>query len=710
MKFPSIGYKFKMNIGGRLALGFTAVSVVLAVAVGITLFKVDSINTSMHRISDLRVPTAEASSAMVDDIHASLASLRGYMLTGNDAFKQERSVVWDDIKHRREQMDELSKHWTVPANIEKWNAFKVVLDEFEIAQAQVESISNTPQEHPATLILVTEAAPRAKVMVGAITAMIDAEAEVSMNAANMNDRRNLLGIMADVRGTLGLGLANIRAYLLTGQENFKANFDKLWAKNERRFADLTQASHLFSPAQAEGFKALSEKRAEFAPLPPKMFEIRGSKKWNMANYTLVTEAAPRAGKLLTTLMGPKNANGVRSGGMVDNQKALLSNDSASAESDVQQLNMIEWILLAAGLLIAFVVAFVTSRAIVKPITAMTSVMGVLAEGDNTAEVPARERKDEIGQMAAAVQVFKENGIENQRLTAEQAVENEKREARTKRMDELCGNFDTQISGIVDAVSAASNESESTAESMAATAEQTSQQSSVVASASEEATANVQTVASAAEELASSIAEIARQVDDSTRNAQNAVNEAEKTNDTVKSLSEAGQKIGDVVQLINDIASQTNLLALNATIEAARAGEAGKGFAVVASEVKSLANQTAKATDEIGTQIATLQGATGDAVSAIEGIGVMIGEISEISTTVASAVEEQRAATGEISRNVQEAATGTQEVTSNISGVHEAAQETGSAAVQVKNAATELSQQSVVLRQEVETFLKEIRAA
>ncbi|MBT6828826.1 MAG: methyl-accepting chemotaxis protein, partial [Rhodospirillaceae bacterium] len=639
-----------------------------------------------------------------------LASLRGWMLTGNETFKQERSIVWADIKHRREQMDELSKHWTVAANVEKWNAFKVVLGEFEIAQKQVESVANTPEEHPATLILTTEAAPRAKVMVGAITAMIDAESEVSMNVSNMNERRNLLGIMADVRGTLGLGLANIRAYLLTGEENFKANFDKLWAKNERRFADLTRASNLFSPVQAESFKALAEKRAEFAPLPAKMFEIRGSKQWNMANYTLVTEAAPRAGKLLTTLMGPKAADGKRSGGMVDNQKALLQNDSASAETDVEQLNMIEWILLAAGLMIAFVVAFVTSRAIVKPIAAMTSVMGVLADGDNTVEVPARERKDEIGHMAAAVQVFKENGIEKERLTAEQAVESEKREARTKRMDELCGTFDTQISGIVEAVSAASTESESTAESMAATAEQTSQQSSVVASASEEATANVQTVASAAEELASSIAEIARQVDDSTRNSQNAVAEAEKTNDTVRSLSEAGQKIGDVVQLINDIASQTNLLALNATIEAARAGEAGKGFAVVASEVKSLANQTAKATDEIGTQIATLQGATGDAVGAIEGIGTMIGEISEISTTIASAVEEQRAATGEISRNVQEAATGTQEVSSNISGVHEAAQETGSAAVQVKNAATELSQQSILLRQEVETFLKEIRAA
>jgi len=392
----------------------------------------------------------------------------------------------------------------------------------------------------------------------------------------------------------------------------------------------------------------------------------------------------------------------------------IASDLQASAASIESTAYTSFLLLAVVTLIlmlltaAVVYSIVTG--ITRPITNMTSAMNILAEGNNEIEIYYVGQRDEIGEMAKSVQVFKENAIEKARLTAEQTVENEKREARAQHIDELCKKFDGNISGVVGAVSAASNEVELSAVSMSTTAEQTSQQSSVVASASEEATANVQTVASAAEELASSIAEIARQVDDSTRNAQNAVNEAEKTNDTVKSLSEAGQKIGDVVQLINDIASQTNLLALNATIEAARAGEAGKGFAVVASEVKSLANQTAKATDEIGTQIATLQGATGDAVSAIEGIGVMIGEISEISTTVASAVEEQRAATGEISRNVQEAATGTQEVTSNISGVHEAAQETGSAAVQVKNAATELSQQSVVLRQEVETFLKEIRAA
>ncbi|MDA1354935.1 MAG: methyl-accepting chemotaxis protein [Proteobacteria bacterium] len=526
----------------------------------------------------------------------------------------------------------------------------------------------------------------------------------------MNDRRALLTIMADVRGTLAQGVANIRAYLLTGEESYKEKFDTLWAKNELRFNDLNQASGLLSATQAKQFDIFKSERAEFSPLPGMMFEIRGSAQWNTANYILVTEAAPSANILLTTLLGPEDANGERAGGMVENQEALLELDAAAASAAVHQLTIIEWALLAIGMFIAVAVAFATSRAIAKPIAAMTSVMKDLSNGDNTVEVPARERADEIGQMAAAVQVFKENGIEKERLSTEQKVEAEEREARSQRVDDLCRTFDSNISGVVDAVSAASTQSETTAQSMSVTAEQTSQQSAAVASASEETTANVQAVATATEELDASIAEIARQMGESTRNAQNAVAEAEKTNETVKSLSEAGKKIGQVVDLINDIASQTNLLALNATIEAARAGEAGKGFAVVASEVKSLANQTANATEEIGAQIATLQGATEDAVTAIGGIGVMIGSISETSTMVAAAFEKQRAATGEISRNVQQAAVGTQEVASNITSVHAAAQETGSAAVQMKSAASELSEQSALLRKEVGGFLSEIRAA
>ena len=274
---------------------------------------------------------------------------------------------------------------------------------------------------------------------------------------------------------------------------------------------------------------------------------------------------------------------------------------------------------------------------------------------------------------------------------------------------LADNFEANIKAIVETVSSSSTELQGSAQSMSSTAEETSRQATAVAAASEEASTNVQTVASAAEELSKSVEEVGRQVGQSNKIAQSAVEEAQKTNEKVQGLAEAAQKIGEVVNLINDIASQTNLLALNATIEAARAGEAGKGFAVVASEVKSLANQTAKATEEIAAQIGAIQSATADAVSAIQGIGSTIGEISEIATTITEAVQQQGSATTEIAANVNQAASGTQEVSQNISGVTQAASETGEAATQVLAAANELSQQSEMLRDQVDSFLVEIRA-
>jgi methyl-accepting chemotaxis protein len=274
---------------------------------------------------------------------------------------------------------------------------------------------------------------------------------------------------------------------------------------------------------------------------------------------------------------------------------------------------------------------------------------------------------------------------------------------------LADDFETNVKAVVESVSASAAEMQGTANSMSSTAEETSRQAVAVAAASEQASANVQTVASSAEELSSSIEEISRQVMQSSKIAEDAVDEAKKADEKVQGLAEAAQKIGDVVNLINNIASQTNLLALNATIEAARAGEAGKGFAVVASEVKSLATQTAKATEEIGDQIGAIQTATSDAVTAIKGISATITQISEISTAIAGAVEEQGAATREIAGSVQQAAAGTQEVSSNISGVTQAATETGSGAVQVLEAASQLSTQSEDLRRQVDAFLIAVRA-
>jgi methyl-accepting chemotaxis protein len=364
----------------------------------------------------------------------------------------------------------------------------------------------------------------------------------------------------------------------------------------------------------------------------------------------------------------------------------------------------------AALALATVGFIVVGRRVVQPVSELTNAMSALAKGDISISIPAAARGDEIGAMARAVQVFKDNAVERQRLEAERLAEEEAKQRRVKSVEKLIATFDAQIKGVLSAVSSASNALKGTATAMTNAANAGAAKATTVASASEQASANVQTVAAAAQELSASITEIGRQVSQSSSIAGKAVIDAERTNELVKGLAEAAQKIGAVTNLINEIASHTNLLALNATIEAARAGEAGKGFAVVASEVKTLANQTARATEEIGSHIVAMQKATGETVEAIQGIGGTIGEIDEIATAIAAAVEEQGAATQEIARNVQQAAAGTQEVSGNIVGVTQATSEAGTAAQQVLNAVSELSKQAETLRMQVDEFLGAVKAA
>ncbi|MGL4396397.1 MAG: methyl-accepting chemotaxis protein [Hyphomicrobium sp.] len=366
-----------------------------------------------------------------------------------------------------------------------------------------------------------------------------------------------------------------------------------------------------------------------------------------------------------------------------------------------------------GLALAVAVGAIlfTLKRIIQPIDAITSAMGVLAGGNMAVDIPGVGRGDEIGRMAGSVEVFKTNMIETERLRAEQ-VEFEKRAAAQRKadMNKLAADFQRAVGGIVETVSAAASQLESSAGSLTKTAERTQARSGSVAAASEETSANVQSVAAASEELTATISEISRQVQQSSSVANQAVTQAAKTNEKVSELSESANRIGDVIGLINTIAGQTNLLALNATIEAARAGEAGRGFAIVAQEVKALAEQTAKATNEIAAQISGMQAVTNDAVIAIQDITQTIGAMSEISGIIAAAVEQQGATTQEISRNVQEAARGTTEVASSITDVSKGASDTGTASAQVLTSAKQLSSESNNLRRQVETFLASVRAA
>ncbi|WP_207484076.1 methyl-accepting chemotaxis protein [Arenibaculum pallidiluteum] len=386
---------------------------------------------------------------------------------------------------------------------------------------------------------------------------------------------------------------------------------------------------------------------------------------------------------------------------------------SSARSEAAARTEALWTLCAGGVVLAMVASFLylVLRSVIRPISRMTAAMIRLSGGELGTEIPALERTDEVGAMARAVQVFKDNAAAKQRLEAEhEAAARRTEEEKRLAMVALADGFEQAVGSLMDTVMAETSDMELQAQEMTRAADRTNKLAGTVAAATEQTSANVQTVAAASEELSGSIDEISRQVLDSSRIAGEAVGLAHKANDKVASLADTVQKIGAVVELINSIAGQTNLLALNATIEAARAGEAGKGFAVVASEVKALANQTAKATEEIAAQVAAVQSVTREAVTEIHGVAGVIERVNEIATTIASAVEEQGAATKEISRNVQQAAGGTQEVAANIAGVNEAAGESGKAAWAVLETSRKLSMQATTLNEEVSAFLRSVRAA
>jgi methyl-accepting chemotaxis protein len=398
--------------------------------------------------------------------------------------------------------------------------------------------------------------------------------------------------------------------------------------------------------------------------------------------------------------------------VVDNAQknsAISKDEVAGAMAQANRINLIMTVIVIGSLIASMVFSFL---GIARPMTRLNGALGEMAGGNLDVVIPGAARGDEIGDLAKTVVVIRENAEQKARDEAEAKIRQDQIAAERRKADmiRLADDFEGAVGEIVETVSSASTELEASAGTLTSTAERAQELTTMVAAASEEASTNVQSVASATEEMASSVNEISRQVQESARMATEAVGQARATNDRVSELSKAASRIGDVVELINTIAEQTNLLALNATIEAARAGDSGRGFAVVASEVKALAEQTSKATGEIGQQISGIQAATQDSVSAIKEISSTIERLSEISSTIAAAVEEQGAATQEISRNVQQAAQGTQQVSSNITDVQRGASETGSASSQVLSAAQSLSGDSNRLKLEVGKFLNSVRAA
>ena len=472
-------------------------------------------------------------------------------------------------------------------------------------------------------------------------------------------------------------------------------FDRIEASSVEQLGELRSLAT--DPAAAGHIDAGRLRLAEFGSTVRSMIRIRAS-----------AGEAPSGDPATSRLTGSAQALTEALNAIHEIADGVISTAGGEAEAVLRQSVILVGAMVALGALLSAALMVMVVGSVVRPLRSLTGSVARLARGDLDVEVPGLGRGDELGEMAHAVQVFKDNAVERRHLEAAQAAEREKQLVRAQRLEELAGAFDGEVAAVLAALGGSAGEMQQASQAMSATAEETSRQATAVAAASEQATSNVQTVASAAEELSSSIREIARQMGASSAIARDATGEAEKAQATVRGLAAAAEKIGEVVELINAIAGQTNLLALNATIEAARAGDAGKGFAVVAGEVKSLANQTAKATEEIAAQIDAVRSEINGTVGAIEGIVATIGKINEISASIAAAVEEQDAATQEIARNVEQAAQGTQQVSGTIAGVTSAADETGSAANQVLQVARVVADSTQSIERLVGTFTADMR--
>ncbi|KJC43807.1 HAMP domain-containing methyl-accepting chemotaxis protein [Bradyrhizobium sp. LTSP857] len=529
------------------------------------------------------------------------------------------------------------------------------------------------------------------------SALVAAETKLGLNET-LGLSGSLRGAVHDIEAKLKeLDNPRLTSWMLTMRRHEK---DFMLRRDPKYVTELKKAATEFSKAM------------EAAAVPaPVSAEITAKLQKYQSEFVAWAETAQQSAALDASMM--KTFRELEPG-MVEVRTTVegLYKQADAAEAATRDAVRL-WMMIAFFVTVAVlaVVGFFLGRSISKALSGMVDAMTGLARGDLSISVPGVGRKDEIGEMAGAVEVFRTNMTEAERLRAEQLEADTRRRTQRKAdMQRLADGFEGAIGEIIETVSSAATELEASSNTLTQAAERSNGLATAVASASEEASANVQSVSSASEEMTTSISEISRQVQESARVADVAVEQAQRTNARVGELTKAAGRIGDVVDLINTIAAQTNLLALNATIEAARAGEAGRGFAVVATEVKALAEQTAKATGEIGQHIGAIQTATQDSVGAIKEIGDTIARMSEISSAIAASVEEQGAATQEISRNILHAAHGTSEVSANIGDVQRGAGETGAASAQVHSAAQSLSQESNRLKSEVARFLDSVRAA
>ena len=634
-----------VGIGKKIMGGYLVLALIMVVTVLIALGNISSNQVVNDRVFNLRAPTVLTTQKILGGMQQSLAGLRGWMILGKDQFKADRADAWVLLDENYAKLQKYSRNWTNPENVRRLEQAGTILAEFKQAQQEIEDISGTIDNTPANKILIEQAAPRASVIIREITNMINLEGK----QAASQERKALLGMMADVRGSMGMSLANIRAFLLTGDEKFKQEFDTFWAKNTQRFADLKNSRGLLTSAQRISFDNLEQARNEFKSLPPQMFEIRGSNEWNLANLWLGTKAAPRAAKLIDIFDA-----------MAANQEKLAFEDINLAKESADFLQSELLVLGAVAVLLALMVAFFVTRMVTVPVAKVAEGMKIIAKGDLSRRWEVNSN-DELGRMLQDM--------------------NAMADALTEVVSDVTG-------GSIMITSAASQISSGNMDLSQRTEEQAS---------------SLEETASSMEEMTSTVKQNADNADQASQLAQTARDQAEAGGTVVSQavtamgeINTSSSKIADIISVVEEIAFQTNLLALNAAVEAARAGEQGRGFAVVASEVRVLAGRSADAAKEIKSLIE-------DSVNKVKAGSDLVDKSGETLQEIVTGVKKVTDIVFEIAAASQEQSSGIDQVNKAVTQMDEMTQQNASLVEEAASASEAMGEQAQELKALVSFF-------